>query len=33
VPLFVIDEAVDRIKDGTIAEFFYDPKQGKLVQR
>jgi len=32
VPLFVIDEAVDRIKNGTIAEFFYDPQQGKLVQ-
>lgn len=33
VPLFAIAEAVERIKDGTIGKFSYDPKQGQLVQR
>lgn len=33
VPLFVIDEAVEKIKDGTIAHFRYDPHEAKLVQR
>jgi hypothetical protein len=33
VPLFVINEAVERIKDGTITEFNYDPKAARLVQR
>ncbi len=33
VPLFVIDEAVEKIKDGTITDFVYDPQQAKLVQR
>jgi hypothetical protein len=33
VPIFVIDDAVEKIKDGTIAKFTYDPKQAKLVQR
>lgn len=33
VPIFAIAEAVERIKDGTIGRFSYDPKQGKLVQR
>lgn len=32
VPLFVIDEAVQRIKDGTIADHAYDPMQAKLVR-
>lgn len=31
VPLFVIDEAVERIKDGTITEYVYDPKAAGLV--
>lgn len=31
VPLFVVDEAVERIKDGTIGEVVYDPKQAKLL--
>lgn len=31
VPRFVIDEAVDRIKDGTITDYTYDPKQAALV--
>lgn len=32
VPLFVIDEAITRIKNGTIAGYAYDPKVAKLVQ-
>ena len=32
VPLFVIDEAVERIKDGTITEFAYDPNTASLVR-
>lgn len=31
VPRFVIDEAVERIKDGTISKFRYDPKSAALV--
>jgi hypothetical protein len=31
VPVFVIDEAVERIKDGTITEYTYDPKTAGLV--
>ncbi|MFL9828078.1 GIY-YIG nuclease family protein [Rhodoplanes sp. SY1] len=31
VPLFAIDEAVRRIKDGTITDYGYDPKTAKLV--
>lgn len=31
VPLGVIDEAVSRIRDGTITECSYDPMQGRLV--
>jgi hypothetical protein len=30
VPLFVIDEAVERIKDGTITRYVYDPKAARL---
>ena len=30
VPRFVIDEAVEKIKDGTIASFRYDPKKAAL---
>jgi hypothetical protein len=32
VPLFVIDEAVDRIRDGTITDYTYDPKRAALVR-
>jgi T5orf172 domain len=32
VPLFVVDEAVDRIRDGTITNYLYDPKAARLVQ-
>lgn len=30
VPLFVIDEAVEKIKDGTISDYVYDPQSAKL---
>lgn len=33
VPMFIIDEAVERIKDRTIAEYSYDPTSAKLVRR
>ena len=32
VPLFAIDEAVERIKNGTIAGYVYDPKTAKLTE-
>jgi hypothetical protein len=32
VPRFVIDQAVDRIKDGTITDYTYDPKTAALVR-
>lgn len=32
VPLFVVNEAVERIKDGTITGFVYDPKAARLVK-
>ena len=32
VPLFVIDEAVERIKDGTITQYVYDPQAARLVK-
>jgi hypothetical protein len=32
VPLFVIDEAVERIKNGTITGYTYDPKAASLVR-
>lgn len=32
VPLFVIDDAVEKIKDGTITGYRYDPKGAKLVR-
>lgn len=31
VPRFVVDDAVERIKDGTITGFVYDPNKAKLV--
>lgn len=33
VPLYVIDEAVKRIQDGTITDCVYDPAQASLVSR
>lgn len=32
VPLFAIDEAVEKIKEGTIGEYRYDPALAKLVE-
>ncbi|MCW4989676.1 GIY-YIG nuclease family protein [Enterobacter mori] len=32
VPLFIIDEAVERIKDGSIIGYVYDPMSAKLVK-
>lgn len=31
VPVFVLDEAVERIKDGTITRYVYDPNTARLV--
>lgn len=33
VPFFVIDEAVEKIKDGTITEYVYDPSSASLIRR
>lgn len=33
VPISAIDEAVQRIKDGSITRFQYDPKEARLVER
>ncbi|MFN3817380.1 GIY-YIG nuclease family protein [Blastomonas sp.] len=33
VPRFVVDDAVERIKDGTITKYEYDPKVAQLVMR
>jgi len=32
VPLFVIDEVVEKIKDGTIAQYYYDTESASLMQ-
>lgn len=32
VPVFVVDEAVERIKDGTITQYIYDPSAARLVK-
>jgi hypothetical protein len=32
-PLFVIKEVVERIKDGTIASYIYDPQKAELLKR
>ena len=32
LPVFVIDEAVERIKDGTITSYRYDPKTASLIR-
>ncbi len=32
VPIFAIDDAVGKIKDGTITGYVYDPKTAKLTQ-
>lgn len=33
VPLSVVDEAVERIKDGSIKNYTYDPQQARLLER
>jgi hypothetical protein len=33
VPIFAINDAVEKIKVGTIADFFYDPAQAKFIRR
>ena len=33
VPLFIIDEVVGRIRDGSIVDYTYDPKNAALVLR
>ena len=33
VPLPVIDEAIQKIKDGTIGDFRYDPESARLILR
>ena len=33
VPVFVVDEAVERIRDGTITAYVYDPKEARLILR
>lgn len=30
VPVFIIDEMVEKIKDGTVSEYYYDPASAKL---
>ena len=32
VPLFVVNEVVERIKDGTITQYVYDPTAARLVK-
>lgn len=33
VPVFVIDDAVEKIRDGTITHYIYDPKAARLLRR
>jgi hypothetical protein len=33
VPRFVIDEAVEKIKNGSIIDFFYDSKSGEITKQ
>lgn len=33
VPLFVIDDVVEKIKEGSISDYFYDPKEAGLTLR
>src|SRR5690606_905246 len=33
VPLFIVDEVVERIKDGSITNYVYDPSKARLVLR
>lgn len=33
VPLFIIDQVVEKIKDGTLGDYHYDTKEAKLIKR
>ena len=33
VPLFIIDEAVEKIRDGSIVNYYYEPSAGKMLER
>lgn len=33
VPVFVIDEMVEKIKEGTIGDYYYDPASAKIMRR
>jgi hypothetical protein len=33
VPLFVIDEAIEKFKEGAIGDYVYEPHQAKLIER
>ena len=33
VPMYAIKDAVEKIKEGTISGFVYDPKQAQLTKR
>ena len=33
VPLFIIDQVVEKIKDGTLGDYLYDTKEAKLIKR
>jgi len=33
VPLFVIDDAIEKIRDGTITGYEYDPERAELIER
>lgn len=32
VPIFIIDEMVEKIKDGTVADYYYDPTSAQLMK-
>jgi hypothetical protein len=32
VPIFIIDEMVEKIKNGTVAEYYYDPRSAQLMK-
>ena len=33
MPLFIVDEVVEKVKDGTISGYYYDPDSVALVSR
>jgi len=32
VPIFIIDEMVEKIKNGTVADYYYDPTSVQLMK-